>query len=517
MYSCVTAGAVHGMNSYLMKVETDISGGLPVFHMVGIPGTEVREAVERVRVSLRNSGYTLPASRITVNFTPADIPKRNVVLDLPVACGILICIGVIRQESLDGVLVAGELGLNGEIRPVGGILPVVMEAAARKMKRCVIPKENLTEGGAADGISVTGVSALKEFIDYINTPDEKRDERIKPGKTDLAYMVSGHGSGEAFTHDFSMVRGQKAAKRVLEIAAAGLHNTLLVGTPGSGKSMLAECVPEILPPMTKAEALEVSAVYSVAGRLCADQKLITKRPIAKPHSSITMPALLGGGSPVRPGEISLAHRGVLFMDEFPHFGSEKINAMRIPVEEGQIRITRSSGSFVFPSRFMLIAASNPCPCGYYPDMSKCRCTPYEISRYFSSVSGPVTDRMDLCVRMEPVKYDEISSPGLPGESSAVRSRVRAAWMIQQERFRDREGMMNSDMQPADLDRYCRVDKKCGQFARELFDRTDLTVRGYHRILRCARTIADLAGKEEIGIEHLAEAASYRMDRQMGFR
>ncbi|MBR2121639.1 MAG: YifB family Mg chelatase-like AAA ATPase [Lachnospiraceae bacterium] len=515
MYSCVTAGAVHGMDSYLMKVETDISAGLPVFHMVGIPGTEVREAVERVRVSLRNSGFSLPASRITVNFTPADIPKRNVVLDLPVACGILICIGVIKQESLDGVLVAGELGLNGEIRPVGGILPIVMAAAGR-MKRCVIPRDNLTEGGAAEGIKVTGVSALKEFIDYINTPDEKRDGVIQPERTDIASLVSGRADRTVFTHDLSMVRGQKAAKRVLEIAAAGLHNALLIGTPGSGKSMLADCVPEIMPPLTKTEALEVSSVYSVAGRLRTERKLVTERPIAKPHSSISVPALLGGGSPVRPGEISLAHRGVLFMDEFPHFGSEKINALRIPLEEGRIRISRSSGSFVFPSRFMLIAASNPCPCGYFPDMSKCRCTPFEINRYFSSVSGPVTDRMDLCVRMEPVKYDEICSPGTKGESSAARARIKKAWMIQQERFRDREGMMNSDMQPADLERYCRTGREAGQFVRDMFERTDLTVRGYHRILRCARTIADLAGQEQIGIEHLAEAASYRMDRQMGF-
>lgn len=509
MYSKVTAGAVNGMDSYLMTVETDISPGLPVFHMVGIPGTEVREAVERVRVSIRNAGYTIPAGRITVNFTPADIPKRKVVLDLPVAAGILACLGVIPQQALDRVLIAGELGLNGEIRPVRGILPIVMRAAAAGLSRCVIPAENLTEGGAAGGIRVTGVRTLKEFIAYIRLPDDRRDGMLAPVRTDMEALVArGRSEGTVQGEDLLMVKGQARAKRALEIAAAGLHNLFMTGAPGSGKSMLARCVPGILPPMTAAEALEVSAVYSVAGMLCADEKLITRRPIMEPHSSCTQAALLGGGTPVRPGEISLAHRGVLFMDEFPHFGSERIGALRGPMEDGSIRISRSSGSYLFPARFMLIAAANPCPCGLYPS-PKCRCTPDQIRRYFAPVTGPVADRIDLTVRVDPVSYEDIRRAADGEDSAAVRARVEKAWNIQRERFGD-SGMMNGDMKSGDLDRYCMTEKGADGFVRDLFDRLSLSARGYHRILRCARTIADLAGSEIIRLEHLAEAASYRM-------
>ena len=509
MYSRVLAGAVIGMECYLTTVETDISTGLPVFHMVGIPGTEVKEAVERVRVALRSAGYTLPASRVTVNFTPADIPKRNVVLDLPVAAGILVCLGIIPQKALDNMVIAGELGLNGEVRPVKGVLPIAVKAAESGMKRCIVPADNLTEGAAVDGIKVTGISDLKEFIRFVLTEEEKRDSLIPPGNVDLAAAIS-RTKGTA-SCDFAMVHGQHAVKRALEIAAAGLHNIMMIGSPGSGKSMLARCVRGILPPLTPREALEVSAVYSVAGRLCTGEHFITARPIAEPHCTATGAALFGGGSPVRPGLVSMAHRGILFMDEFPHFGSEKINALRGPLEDGTISIARNSGNFVFPARFMLVAAANPCLCGYHPDKTKCTCTPEQINRYFSAIRGPVADRIDLCVRTDPVTYTDVFGNKNEENSECIRKRVQNAWQIQQDRFRECEGMMNSDMTIEELEKYCQPDSRSEDFISSLFENSSLSVRGYHRILRCARTIADLAGSDSIRLEHIAEAASYRLD------
>ena len=379
MYSTVMTGAVHGIGSYLMRVETSISNGLPAFQMVGNMSGEVREAGERVRVALKNTGLPLPAARITVNLAPADIPKRGIVIDLPVAVGELICMEILSQEDFEDVLVAGELGLNGEIRPVRGVLPIVQMAKEQDIRLCILPAQNLEEGAVVEGIKVVGVRSINELIMYMNTSPERRDRAIPPGKVDLESLFAGRALRADV--DFADVKGQAVAKKAMEIAAAGFHNMLMMGPPGTGKSMLAKCMPGIMPPLTIEESMEVSAVYSVAGLLGQGEPLVLRRPFLEPHHSITRAALVGGGMVPMPGQISLAHRGVLFLDELPEFGREQLDLLRQPLEDHEVTIVRQSGSYRYPSRFILLGACNPCPCGHFPDRNRCRCKPWEIKRY----------------------------------------------------------------------------------------------------------------------------------------
>ena len=508
MYSTVMTGAIHGVGSYLLRVETNISSGLPAFQMVGYMSGEVREAGERVRVALKNAGIQLPAARITVNLAPADIPKRGIVIDLPVAVGELICMGRLRQRDFDDVLVAGELGLNGEIRPVRGVLPIVQAAKGRGLRLCIVPAENLEEGAVVEGIRVVGVRSVNELIMYMETAPERRDRAIPPGKVDLEALFA----GRALTADvdFADVKGQAVAKKAMEIAAAGFHNLLMMGPPGTGKSMLARCMPGIMPPLTLEESMEVSAVYSVAGMLGRGEPLVLRRPFLAPHHSITRAALVGGGMVPMPGQISLAHRGVLFMDELPEFGREQLDLLRQPLEDHEVTIVRQSGSYRYPSRFLLLGACNPCPCGHYPDRNRCRCTNREIRRYLGRISGPLLDRMDLCITVPRARIEDLQQ-GPAGEepSSAVRARVMEACARQEHRFREDTIQFNAEMRPADLEKYCPLGSREQGCLRELFEQSGMSVRAYHRVIRVARTIADLAGREKIGEEDLFLAYNYR--------
>ena len=499
LFSTTTSGTIYGIRSCLIQVEVDISQGLPCFQIVGLPGSEVREARERVKVALKNVGISLPPVCINVNLSPADIPKSGTMFDLPVAVGIMTALTRLSQEALKNTLLIGELGLSGEVKPVKGVLPVVREAARRGIGRCILPAENAWEGALVEGVESIAVSDLRETIDILR--GTKKPDRIRSAAAKSETVEN--------SEDFADMNGQEGLKRAALVAAAGFHNLLIVGTPGSGKTMLARRIPTILPPLSPEESLEVSSIYSISGLLRSADSLETERPFLNPHHTITGRALVGGGRIPAPGIISLAHRGVLFLDELPEFKRETLDILRQPLEDRQVQIARSSGTYTYPADFMLVGAMNPCPCGYYPDMEKCRCTSYEIRRYLRRISGPILDRMDICVEARPIEFRDIAG-SKPSESSAqIRERVMRARERQAVRYEGTDIRFNSDMKVPDVERYCRLDRREERFMEKMFVSMRLSARGYHKILKVARTIADLAESERIGEEHLAEAICYR--------
>ena len=507
MFSTVISGALLGIDSTLIRVETDISSGLPGLDMVGYLGSEVREAGKRVRVAMRNCGFPIPVSRITVSFAPADLPKRGVVADLPVAIGILICMQVLHQSDLEDILVAGELGLDGEVRSIRGILPLVRQAKQEGIHTCIIPAENLNEGAVIQGIRVVGVQTLSQAVAYLSTPPAGRDRLLPPGHVDLEALF--RKGQEEITVDFSDIHGQETAKRVLEIAAAGFHNTLLSGPPGSGKSMLARRMPGILPPLTQEESMEVTSIYSVAGRLPPGRALITERPFLAPHHTITRQALVGGGTIPQPGIISLAHRSVLFLDELPEFGREIIDLLRQPLEDHQVTISRSSGSVTYPSRFLLLAAMNNCPCGFYPDRARCRCTERQIVEYRNRISHPIMDRIDIRIEVRPVEIGDLLGEAAGETSETVRGRIEEARARQVHRFREESFCYNSGIPQRRMKEYIHLGDQETELLKQVYQQGGLSARGYFKVLRLARTIADLAGQEEIRKEDLGEALFFR--------
>lgn len=503
MLSTIISGAVYGVHSHLIQVEVDISQGLPCFQIVGLPGSEVREARERVKVALKNVGVRLPPMCINVNLSPADLPKNGTMFDLPVAVGIMIALGKLGQEAVSGTLLLGELGLSGGLKPVRGVLPIVREAVAKGIKRCLLPIGNAWEGALIGELVSIGAADVKEAVAYLSGQKE-----IQPVQNS-AVQAGGIEDDRERQPDFSDMSGQQGLKRAAEVAAAGFHNLLIIGAPGSGKTMLARRIPSILPPLSWEESLEVSTIYSICGLLQSKNSLKTTRPFLHPHHTITGRALAGGGRIPMPGVISLAHRGVLFLDELPEFKRETLDILRQPLEDKQVQIARSSGSYVYPADFMLVGAMNPCPCGYYPDRERCRCTPYEVKRYLNRVSGPILDRMDICVEALPMAFSDITAVRQEESSSQVRERVMAARKRQEQRFAGTGLHFNADMGAGDVERYCALGETQLHYMERMFSCMGLSARAYHRILKVARTIADLEESDRIEEIHLAEAICYR--------
>lgn len=507
MFSKTYSAAVEGIHALIVQVEADVSDGLPGIELVGLLGAEVREAKERVRVAVRNSEFHLPPKRITINLSPADVRKEGTTFDLAIAISILTASGHIPEDFLEHTIFIGELSLDAQVNAVNGILPMVIAAKEQGFTRCILPKANAKEGAVVQGMQIIGVTSLKETFLYllqaICIPEEFVDvEKIFTDQNINNYQV-----------DFSEVAGQESAKRAIEVAVAGMHHLVMVGSPGSGKTMLAKRIPTIMPELSFEESLELTKVHSVAGIMKEDQPLVLTRPFRAPHHSITRTALVGGGRFPKPGEISLATNGVLFLDELPEFDMRTLELLRQPLEERTITVSRLNGVYEYPANCMLVASLNPCKCGYYPNRLKCSCSIHSVHKYLSRISGPLLDRIDVFIETQPVSYKELESKALAETSAVIRDRILRARAIQLKRYEKESFYFNAQLPPKKIRSYCGLGKAESQLIEQAYEHLGLSSRGYHRILRVARTIADLDGSEAICCRHLSEAICYRSFEQ----
>ncbi|WP_026835619.1 YifB family Mg chelatase-like AAA ATPase [Eubacterium xylanophilum] len=500
MYSKVYSAGIYGIEAQVIDVEADVSLGLPCFNMVGFLASEVKEARERVRISIQNAGFSFPAKRITVNLSPADLRKDGSGFDLPIAIALFAAFGVISQDYLEETIITGELGLDGTVSGVKGVLSMAILAKNKGFKRIILPEENAREAAMVEGIEVIGARSLVDIVSFF------RGERtLKPTKPENWAMLR---QNETSGMDFSDIRGQKMCKRAIEIAVSGGHNILLIGAPGIGKTAIAKRIPGIMPSLTREESLELTQIYSVSGLLNKDVPIICNRQFRAPHHSVTQAALLGGGREPMPGEITLSHNSVLFLDELTEYPMSVLEALREPLEEGKITISRLGRSYVFPARMMLVAAMNPCKCGYFPDMRRCRCSNTEIRRYLSKLSEPLLDRIDICVEMEreiPMYENQ------RGEASqTIRERIEETREIQRERYREEDFETNRELEGKNLEKYCELTGETRNIFREIIDTHMLSVRSSQRLLKVARTIADMDHSEIITENHILEAATYKV-------